>query len=193
MVTLIFYQNHAKCERILTVIVRWGPINYINGLHITSWNQIRQYPLLEPVMTGLGNGCCHICLSESDVWQAGQARLRENTFMHPLVSSSSTVSFRCWETPSIIVLIWTGCEPRLQWSQISFDKFCHTPFGLIVRTRTTRTPAFWGYPPPPNDYPYYWPVHFESQVHTIDQFISDPKSKQGESRKIRKISEKLKF
>ena len=34
---------------------------------------------------------------------------------------------------------------------------------------------------------------FESQVHTIDQFISDPKSKQGESRKIRKICEKLKF
>ena len=30
-------------------------------------------------------------------------------------------------------------------------------------------------------------------THTIDQFISDPKSKQGESRKIRKISEKLKF
>ena len=63
----------------------------------------------------------------------------------------------------------------------------------IKPTRTTRTPAFWGYPPPPHDYPYYWPVHFESQVHTIDQFISDPKSKQGESRKIRKHCEKLKF
>ena len=52
-----------------------------------------------------------------------------------------------------------------------------------VSTRTTRTPAFWGYPPSPRDYPYYWPVRFESQVHTIDQFISDPKSKEGESRK----------
>ena len=41
--------------------------------------------------------------------------------------------------------------------------------------------------------PYYWPVYFESQVHIIDQLISDPKSKQGESRKIRKISKKLKF
>ena len=38
--------------------------------------------------------------------------------------------------------------------------------------------------------PYYWPVYFESQVHIIDQLISDPKSKQGESRKI---SKKLKF
>ena len=23
------------------------------------------------------------------------------------------------------------------------------------KTRTTRTPAFWGYPPPPHDYPHY--------------------------------------
>ena len=52
--------------------------------------------------------------------------------------------------------------------------------GALEKTRTTRTPAFWGYPPLPHDYPHYWPVHFESQVHIIDQFISDPKSKQGE-------------
>ena len=39
--------------------------------------------------------------------------------------------------------------------------------------------------------PYYWPVYFESQVHIIYQLISDPKSKQGESRKIRKIYEKI--
>ena len=32
-------------------------------------------------------------------------------------------------------------------------------------TRTTRTPAFWGYSPLPHDYPYYW-------------FILDPKSKE---------------
>ena len=35
----------------------------------------------------------------------------------------------------------------------------------INRTRTTRTPAFWGYPPPPHDYPYHW-------------VILDPKSKE---------------
>ena len=33
-----------------------------------------------------------------------------------------------------------------------------------VETRTTRTPAFWGYPPPPHDYPFNW-------------VILDPKSK----------------
>ena len=35
----------------------------------------------------------------------------------------------------------------------------------LVETRTTRTPAFWGYPPPPHDYPYHW-------------VILDPKSKE---------------
>ena len=34
-----------------------------------------------------------------------------------------------------------------------------------VITRTTRTSAFWGYPPPPHGYPYYW-------------VILDPKSKE---------------
>ena len=36
---------------------------------------------------------------------------------------------------------------------------------IIDGTRTTRTPAFWGYPPPPHDYPYHW-------------VILDPKSKE---------------
>ena len=27
-----------------------------------------------------------------------------------------------------------------------------------IITRTTRTPAFWGYPPPPHDYPYHWVI-----------------------------------
>ena len=34
---------------------------------------------------------------------------------------------------------------------------------INTKTRTTRMPAFWGYPPPPNDYPFYW-------------FTLDPKS-----------------
>ena len=36
---------------------------------------------------------------------------------------------------------------------------------VIKTTRTTKTPAFWGYPLPPHDYPYYW-------------VILDPKSKE---------------
>ena len=50
----------------------------------------------------------------------------------------------------------------------------------LVKTRTTKTPAFWGYPPPPHDYPYHW-------------VILDPKSKEDKSqshkfKKIAKIS-----
>ena len=29
---------------------------------------------------------------------------------------------------------------------------------LSESTRTTRTPAFWGYPPPPHGYPYHWVI-----------------------------------
>ena len=39
------------------------------------------------------------------------------------------------------------------------------PHFNATKTRTTRTPAFWGYPPPPNDYPNHW-------------VILDPKSKE---------------
>ena len=49
------------------------------------------------------------------------------------------------------ILCLTLCKT---WKQIKFRK-----------TRTTRTPAFWGYPPPPHDYPNYW-------------VILDPKSKE---------------
>ena len=53
-------------------------------------------------------------------------------------------------------------------------KSCHKQFIATVhalhcflhrKTRTTRVPAFWGYPLLPHDYPYYW-------------VILDPKSKQ---------------
>ena len=46
-------------------------------------------------------------------------------------------------------------------------------------TRTTRTPAFWGYPPPPHDYPYHW-------------VILDPKSKDDQV-KVTKFKNSPKF
>ena len=82
-----------------------------------------------------------------------------------------------------------GYETYLAMNLIMFDfmlqntyKFhheCHASicikFGILgahilmdfskKNTRTTRTPAFWGYPPPPHDYPYHW-------------VILDPKSKE---------------
>ena len=46
-------------------------------------------------------------------------------------------------------------------------------------TRTTRTPAFWGYPAPPHDYPYHW-------------VILDPKSKEDKV-KVTNLKKSQKF
>ena len=35
-------------------------------------------------------------------------------------------------------------------------------------TRITRTPAFWGYPPPPHDYSYYW-VILDPKSNKVDR------------------------
>ena len=52
-------------------------------------------------------------------------------------------------------------EIFLFWSKFHWSLFPR----VQLKTRTTRTPAFWGYPQPPHDYPYYW-------------VILDPKSKE---------------
>ena len=49
----------------------------------------------------------------------------------------------------------------------------------LLKTRTTRTPAFWGYPPPHNDYPYHW-------------VILDPKSKEDKV-KVANLKKSPKF
>ena len=50
---------------------------------------------------------------------------------------------------------------------------------MLKLTRTTRTPAFWGYPPPPHDYPYHW-------------VILDPKSKEDKV-KVTNLKKSPKF
>ena len=52
-------------------------------------------------------------------------------------------------------------------------------YTITLKTRTTRTPAFWGYPPPPHDYPYHW-------------VILDPKSK-AEKVKVTNLKNSPKF
>ena len=53
------------------------------------------------------------------------------------------------------------CQSLLQLRAFCCNIKCQQ---IQILTRTTRTPAFWGYPPPPHDYPYHW-------------VILDPKSK----------------
>ena len=53
------------------------------------------------------------------------------------------------------------CCPIPAWIQVALPKSsCPS-----VTPNITRMPSFWGYPPPPHDYPHYW-------------FILDPNSKQ---------------
>ena len=53
----------------------------------------------------------------------------------------------------------------LKWVQ-SFFEILPLLLKILYVTGTTRTPAFWGYPPPPHDYLHYWTM-------------LGPKSKQG--------------
>ena len=50
---------------------------------------------------------------------------------------------------------------------------------LAMSTRTTRTPAFWGYPPPPHDYPSHWVI--------LDPKSKEDKVKVADFKKIAKI------
>ena len=72
--------------------------------------------------------------------------------------------------------LWVQWQPKSQWLDVKgaiipVHQQWTTPLlyqamdPQTVLTRTTRTPAFWGYPPPPHDYPYHW-------------VILDPKSKE---------------
>ena len=53
----------------------------------------------------------------------------------------------------------------MAWCHQATSHYLSSCWPRSVKTRTTRTPAFRGYPQPPHDYPYYW-------------VALDPKSKQ---------------
>ena len=67
------------------------------------------------------------------------------------------------ETVTLWNIRWRMAVPMALHPCLALE-ICHTD---KLKTKTTRTPAFWGYPPPPHDYPYYW-------------VILDPKSKDDE-------------
>ena len=90
-----------------------------------------------------------------------------------------------WQMCVIYMLKWSHSPcmgPTVKWLQTIWEEWCITNHNRtqqsvwllqctlscllgVVSTITTRTPAFWGYPPPPHDYPYHW-------------VILDPKSKE---------------
>ena len=83
-------------------------------------------------------------------------------------STLAQVMAYCPTTPNhYLDQCWLLISKVLWYSpEINFTASVHaTVLYNEVKTRTTRMPAFWGYPPPPNDYPYHW-------------VILDPKSKE---------------
>ena len=119
----------------------------------------------------------HICLKlgmsiHADVWShPGQYPV------HPLTPSWSHKGHAHsheWST-HIPFILCQYAFPLLKWGYFTLWPWIFKVMGVAKGqghmwsaqnlTRTTRMPAFWSYPPPLHDYPYYW-------------FISDPKSKQ---------------
>ena len=60
---------------------------------------------------------------------------------------------------------------RAAWSQLKINSLAL----LIMQshTRTTWTPPFWEYPPPPHDYPYYWFMSWwRHQMETLSALLA---------------------
>ena len=55
----------------------------------------------------------------------------------------------------------TTFSKAFSWTKM-FEFLIQFDWSLFLRvqltTIMTRTPAFWGYPPPPHDYPFYWVI-----------------------------------
>ena len=75
-------------------------------------------------------------------------------------SSLKDCSLKDWSSFDFQHRLFMSCE------SFSLQRLHYHMVNIIGKTRTTRRPAFWGYPPTPHDYPYYWPVHIRSQVKT---------------------------
>ena len=87
-----------------------------------------------------------------------------------------------WRWIMIIIFVCSGWWWRRH--KVFNHKACYfasilTIIYLARHIGTTRTPAFWGYPTPPHDYPYHW-------------VILDPKSK-GDKVKVTNLKNSPKF
>ena len=60
------------------------------------------------------------------------------------------------------------CSHMMPFNRVTTKPKFHGIWNM-TETRTTRMPAFWGYSPPPHNYPYYW-------------FILDPKSREDKDK-----------
>ena len=153
--------------------------NFLNFSALTLKNKSTGlngfFPYLAQMITSLRG-----CVAYNDLWP------------WPLSSRSFGLENRVRSVPSavrdgffpyLVQMItsmrrYVACDDLWPWtiSSRSFDldfenRVRSVTFSVLVRlfpyvleiTRTTRTPAFWGYPPPPHDYPYHWVILDPSQ------------------------------
>ena len=133
-------------------------------------------------------------------------KIRNQCVINELINAFSKSKFKIFNCNTRIIIyrmtqrlkpIWVYCLIEscqyLYWNDIIKVTDCHIDVGTemerkaiatisllshVAQLGTTRTPAFWGYPPTPHDYPilltslfwipspYYWPVDIRSQVKT---------------------------
>ena len=92
-----------------------------------------------------------------------QVNLRQNGFQLLWLISKTC--------PQFLKVVWMDFDNELPCEYIS----CSVEREQLVRLRSDDIPR----PPPPHDYPYYWPVHIGSQAHTTDQLILNQKSSEN--------------
>ena len=62
------------------------------------------------------------------------------------------------QSPDWINTCWSSCQSPRYPHFIQWVINCKDVSRKLYITRTTRTPAFWGYSPQPHDYPFYWVI-----------------------------------
>ena len=148
-----------------------------------AWRRLGDKPLSELMMVSL---LTHICPSASASYRSNLKMLELQMSCSDLMQcsklSQKSCQSSCLESQIINIKLKKilkkvpGPPPKLSASgRRTGSNLEH----CLMKTRTTRTPAFWGYPPPPHDYPYH-------------QVILDPKSKE-EKVKVTNLKNSPKF
>ena len=98
--------------------------------------------------------------------------------LYQCLNSVNYPSLAHWGPPKLVTILETMSYDAFM-SSVYWFKFHWNVFlnNLLI---ITRTPAFWGYPPPPHDYPYHW-------------VILDPKSNKEDKVKVMNLKNSPKF
>ena len=138
-----------------------GPINNNPALvQIMAWRPSGDKPLSEPMMVSL---LTHICITRPQ-WVHIKKMHDELQMKLPTTPVACTY-YNTWHISSEVCFVQYCFRYISTYHRVLVFDLKIFLSHKMLETRTTRAPAFWGYPPPPHDYPYHW-------------VILDPKSKE---------------